>query len=35
VEVGVALAAAMGRPVDAVAAATRENAARVFGLELD
>jgi TatD DNase family protein len=35
VEVGVALAAAMGRPVDEVAASTRENAARVFGLELD
>jgi TatD DNase family protein len=34
VEVGVALAAAMDRPVEEVAAATRRNAARVFGLEL-
>ena len=31
VDVGVALAAAMGRPVDEVAAATRRNAAAVFG----
>jgi TatD DNase family protein len=32
VDVGVALAAAMGRPVEEVAAATRRNAAAVFGL---
>jgi TatD DNase family protein len=32
VDVGVALAAAMGRPVDEVAAATGRNAAAVFGL---
>jgi hypothetical protein len=32
VDVGVALAAAMGRPVDEVAAATSRNAAAVFGL---
>jgi hypothetical protein len=30
--VGVALASAMGRPVDEVAAATARNAAAVFGL---
>ncbi len=35
VEVGVALAAAMGRPVDEVAAATGRNARRVFGLARD
>ena len=35
VDVGAALAAAMGRPVDEVAAATRRNAAEVFGLTLD
>jgi len=33
-DVGVALADAMGRPVDEVAAATRENAIRVFGTAL-
>jgi len=33
VDVGVALAAAMGRPVEEVAAATRRNAAAVFGLD--
>ena len=32
VDVGAALAAAMGRPVDEVADATRRNAAAVFGL---
>jgi TatD DNase family protein len=35
VDVGVALAAAMDRPVEEVAAATRRNAAAVFGLTLD
>jgi len=35
VEVGVALAAAMDRPVDEVAAATRRNATEVFDLTLD
>jgi TatD DNase family protein len=35
VDVGVALAAAMGRPLDDVAAATRRNAATVFGHPVD
>jgi TatD DNase family protein len=35
VEVGAALAAAMDRPVEEVAAATSRNAAEVFGLTLD
>jgi TatD DNase family protein len=35
VEVGVALAAAMGRPVEDVAAATARNAAAVFGVDAD
>jgi TatD DNase family protein len=34
VDVGVALAAAMSRPVEEVAAATRRNAAAIFGLDL-
>ena len=34
-DVGAALAGAMGRPVDEVAAATRENATRVFGPLVD
>ena len=35
VDVGMALAAAMGRPVEEVAAATSRNAAAVFGLDLN